>query len=189
MADWILGERTSSEPVVVAFAAHDCSGAKIRTRTILSPATHAKVTTKCYLFFDSQCLLLAPFPGERPWERGCLLSGWLILPTNSCQIIYPWNQKKQMYLKKLLRLSSGHVILRSPFKIILILFTVHVSVNSFASQTVRLITHGAMERIDVILIQTPPPTVWSFAVEAVCGLTLRCSETAVQELVEIFFWQ
>ena len=94
-----------------------------------------------------------------------------------------------MYLKKLLRLFSGHVILRSPFKIILILFTVHVSVNSFASQTVRLITHGAVERVDVILIQTPPPTVWSFAVEAVCGLTLRCSEAAVQELVEIFFWQ
>ena len=90
-----------------------------------------------------------------------------------------------MYLKKLLRLFSSLVIFRSPFEIILILFTVHVGVNSFARQTVRVTAHGAVKRVDVILIQTPPLTVWRFAVEAVCGLTFRLSEAAVQEPVEI----
>ena len=68
----------------------------------------------------------------------------------------------------------------------MIFLAVHVKVNGFARQTVRLIANGTVERIDIILIQTPPLTVWSFAVKAVSGLAFCRSETAVQEPVEIF---
>lgn len=92
-----------------------------------------------------------------------------------------------MYLKILLSLFRRLIILRSPFQVILIFFTVHISVNSFASQTVGLLTHRTVKRVHIILVQTPPLTVRSFTVEAIGSLTLRCCETSVQEPVEIFF--
>lgn len=69
----------------------------------------------------------------------------------------------------------------------MIFLAVHVEVNSFARQTVGLIANGTVKRIDIILVQTPPLTVWSFAVKTVSSLAFCRSETAVQELVEIVF--
>ena len=90
-----------------------------------------------------------------------------------------------VYLKKLLCLLRRLIILCSPFEIILIFFAVHVGVDSFTRQTVRLFTHRTVKSVDIVLVHTPPLTVWGFTMEAVGSLTFRPGEASVQELVEI----
>ena len=90
------------------------------------------------------------------------------------------------YLEKLLRFPGRFIIMCPSLEVILIFFAVHVGVNHFARQTVRLITHWTMESIDIVLVHTPSLTIWSFTMKAVGGLTFRSGEATVQELVEIF---
>ena len=90
-----------------------------------------------------------------------------------------------VYLKKLLCLPRCLVILRSPFEIILIFFAVHVGVDSFTRQTVRLFTYWTVKSVNIVFVHTPPLTVRGLTMEAVSSLTFCCSEASVQELVEI----
>ena len=89
------------------------------------------------------------------------------------------------YLKKLLCLPRCLVILCPPFEIILIFFAVHIDMDSFTRQTVRLLAHRTVESVDIVVVLTPPTTVWGFTMKAVRSLTFRCGEASVQKLVEI----
>ena len=57
--------------------------------------------------------------------------------------------------------------------------------DSFTRQTVRLLAHRTVESVDIVVVLTPPTTVWGFTMKAVRSLTFRCGEASVQKLVEI----
>ena len=57
--------------------------------------------------------------------------------------------------------------------------------DSFTRQTVRLLAHRTVESVDIVVVLTPPLTVWGFTMKAVWSLTFRCGEASVQKLVEI----